>query len=329
MTDDDAKQRHDGDGKDEPVAEDEARDEDATSATSADDEADAKATDAADDDEPEVAEAARVEVAASAKAKAKADDDDAPAKTTDRSKRPVTISAEGLSKFYGQFAALSNVTFSVRRGTVAAFLGPNGAGKSTTMRILTGFLAPTKGKASVLGLDPTIAEQRRELAKKLGYLPESGPLYRDMTPFESLSFFADVRSLAKPTKRIEAVVDRCAIGSVLHKPIYKLSKGYRQRVGMAQALLHDPEVLILDEPTSGLDPLQIREVRELIRELGREKTLLLSTHILQEVEAMADEVVLISEGKIAFTGTKAKLTKDATVEQRFYELADKHQKEVA
>jgi ABC-2 type transport system ATP-binding protein len=246
-------------------------------------------------------------------------------------KRPVTISVEEISKFYGQFAALSQVTFSVRKGTVAAFLGPNGAGKSTTMRILTGFLAPTRGRASVLGLDPTHPEQRRQLAQKLGYLPESGPLYRDMTPYESLGFFADVRSLDRPTRRIDAVVERCAIGSVLHKPIYKLSKGYRQRVGMAQALLHDPEVLILDEPTSGLDPLQIREVRELIRELGREKTLLLSTHILQEVEAVADEVVVISEGKIVFTGTKAELTKDATVEARFYELAAKHEtkKEVA
>src|SRR5690606_16508823 len=151
------------------------------------------------------------------------------------------------------------------------FLGPNGAGKSTTMRILTGYLAPTDGKAAVLGLDPTVQAQRIELARRLGYLPENGPLYRDMTPFESLQFCAEVRRLDDVVKRIDRVVEQCDIRQVLHKPIHKLSKGYRQRVGMAQALLHDPEVLILDEPTSGLDPLQIREVRQLIRELGETK----------------------------------------------------------
>lgn len=243
-------------------------------------------------------------------------------------KRPVTISADGLTKTYGDFAAISKVTFDVRRGTVCAFLGPNGAGKSTTMRILTGYLAPTSGRAKVLGHDPTDAEQRRTLARKVGYLPEAGPLYRDMTPMESLMFFADVRALSEPTKAIERVTEQCAIGQVLYKPIYKLSKGYRQRVGMAQALLHDPEVLIMDEPTSGLDPLQIREVRELIRELGKDKTILLSTHILQEVEAVATEVVLISEGRIAFRGTKQELTEEGTVEERFLKLAG-GEKEVA
>jgi ABC-2 type transport system ATP-binding protein len=239
----------------------------------------------------------------------------------EKAERPITISANRISKFYGEFAALSEVTFQVRKGTVAAFLGPNGAGKSTTMRILTGYLAPTHGHAEVLGYDPAKPEQRRELAKKLGYLPENGPLYRDMTPFETLGFFADVRAVPSPTRRIETVVERCAIGSVLHKPIHKLSKGYRQRVGMAQALLHDPEVLILDEPTSGLDPLQIKEVRELIRELGKDKTLLLSTHILQEVEAVADEVVMVAEGRVVFTGTKAQLTEAGSVEEQFYRLA--------
>lgn len=236
-------------------------------------------------------------------------------------KRPITISAKRISKFYGEFAALTDVAFEVRKGTVAAFLGPNGAGKSTTMRILTGYLAPSRGKAEVLGHDPTDPEQRRELARKVGYLPENGPLYRDMTPFETLGFFADVRGVSKPTKRIDTVVEQCAIGSVLHKPIHKLSKGFRQRVGMAQALLHDPEVLILDEPTSGLDPLQIRDVRALIRELGKEKTLLLSTHILQEVEAVADEVIMVSEGRVVFSGTQGELTEKASVEERFYELA--------
>lgn len=239
----------------------------------------------------------------------------------EKAERPITISANRISKFYGDFAALSEVTFQVRKGTVAAFLGPNGAGKSTTMRILTGYLAPSHGHAEVLGHDPAKPDQRRQLAKKLGYLPENGPLYRDMTPFETLSFFADVRAVQKPTRRIETVVEQCAIGSVLHKPIHKLSKGYRQRVGMAQALLHDPEVLILDEPTSGLDPLQIRDVRELIRELGKDKTLLLSTHILSEVEAVADEVIMVAEGRVVFTGTKDELTAKGSVEQQFYELA--------
>src|SRR5690606_25272528 len=200
-------------------------------------------------------------------------------------------------------------------------------GKSTTMRILTGYLAPTSGRAAVLGFDPTDARQRIELARRLGYLPESGPLYRDMTPLESLTFFAELRKLDAARRHIDRVVEQCALQEVLYKPIEKLSKGYRQRVGMAQALLHDPEVLILDEPTSGLDPLQIREVRKLIRELGREKTILLSTHILQEVEAIADEVVFIYDGRIVFSGTKTELAKDASIEERFYELTDA--KEVA
>jgi ABC-2 type transport system ATP-binding protein len=241
--------------------------------------------------------------------------------------RPVTIKADRINKVYGQFAALRDVSFEVRRGTVAAFLGPNGAGKSTTMKILTGYLAPTSGRGEVLGFNPLDANQRIELARRLGYLPESGPLYRDMTPFESLHFFASVRKLDDVDAKVQRVVRRCSIESVLHKPIEKLSKGYRQRVGMAQALLHDPEVLILDEPTSGLDPLQIREVRQLIRELGKEKTILLSTHILQEVEAVADEVVFVHDGRIVFTGTKEDLKERGSIEERFYDLTDT--KEVA
>lgn len=240
--------------------------------------------------------------------------------------RPVTIAADGISKQYGDFAALSKVSFEVRQGTVAAFLGPNGAGKSTTMRILTGYLTPTSGKARVLGHDPSHAEERRTLARKLGYLPESGPLYREMTPFEALGFFADLRAVPRPLAAIERVVELCNVREVLHKPIYKLSKGFRQRVGMAQALLHDPEVLILDEPTSGLDPLQIRDVRKLIRDLGKTKTILLSTHILQEVEAVADEVIMVSEGRVVFAGTRDELKKDGTIEERFYALADREAK---
>lgn len=238
----------------------------------------------------------------------------------DVDERPVTIRADRLSKVYGDFAALHEVSFEVRKGTVAAFLGPNGAGKSTTMRILTGYLSPTSGRAQLVGLDPTDARARIELARRLGYLPENGPLYRDMTPHESLQFCAEVRGLDRVAQRIDAVVQQCALQNVLHKPIAKLSKGYRQRVGMAQALLHEPDVLILDEPTSGLDPLQIREVRALIRDLGRTKTILLSTHILQEVDAVADTVVFVHDGRVVFDGSVAALKEQGTLDEQFYRL---------
>lgn len=234
---------------------------------------------------------------------------------------PVAIRANKVLKMFGDFAALQDVSFTVREGTVAAFLGPNGAGKSTTMRILTGYLSPTSGAVELAGLDPSRPEERVQMARQLGYLPENGPLYRDMTPLESLRFFGAVRKLGSElSNAIERVVERCSLQSVLQKPIHKLSKGFQQRVGMAQALLHDPKVLILDEPTSGLDPLQIREVRTLIRELGKTKTVLLSTHILQEVEAVADEVVVIHEGRIVFADSRESLTKDAPLASRFYEL---------
>ncbi|MBZ5712627.1 ABC transporter ATP-binding protein [Nannocystis pusilla] len=247
------------------------------------------------------------------------------------SSRSVTIRAENLSKIYGDFAALHSVTFQVRKGTVAAFLGPNGAGKSTTMKILTGYLAPTAGRAEVLGFDPTHPDQRIEMAQRLGYLPENGPLYADMTPRETLEFVGRIRGLGSGLRSaIERVTRQCSIAEVFDKPVGKLSKGFRQRVGMAQALLHDPEVLILDEPTSGLDPLQIRDVRELIRELGRTKTILLSTHILQEVEAVASEVIVVGEGRLVFSGTLDELRAGGTVEQRFYALMDqKRRKEAA
>jgi ABC-2 type transport system ATP-binding protein len=234
---------------------------------------------------------------------------------------PVTIRANAVSKVYGDFVAVRDLSFEVRKGTVAAFLGPNGAGKSTTMKILTGYLAPSSGSVELLGKNPGVADQRIELARRLGYLPENGPLYLDMTPRELLGFFGEVRKLGDLEKAIARVVEQCAIADVLDKPIGKLSKGYRQRVGMAQALLSDPDVLILDEPTSGLDPLQIREVRGLIRELGQQKTILLSTHILQEVEAVADTVLMIHEGRIVFDGTVAELAEGGSIEARFYQLA--------
>jgi len=213
------------------------------------------------------------------------------------------IEAEGLCKYYGPFAAIEDVSFSIPRGQVVAFLGPNGAGKTTTMKILTGFLTPSKGRAFIAGID--VAKDRIAAARRIGYLPETGPLYPDMTPFELLRFFGTARGLPSSSlkSRIDEVVPACGIGDVLYKQISKISHGYRQRVGLAQALLHEPEILILDEPTSGLDPIQIRQVRSMIATLARTRTVLLSTHILQEVEAMASRIILIHEGRIPFDGS--------------------------
>jgi gliding motility-associated transport system ATP-binding protein len=231
------------------------------------------------------------------------------------------IEAIGLSKYYGDFAAIDEVTFQVRRGEVVAFLGPNGAGKSTTMKLLTGYLAPTAGVAKVAGHD--MSRNRLAASEKLGYLPENGPLYADMTPRSLLEFFADARGMspARKKERIDKVVDLCALGAVIGKAIGKLSKGYRQRVGMAQVLLHEPDVLILDEPTAGLDPNQIREVRETLRRLGEEKTLLISTHIMQEVEAIAKRVLFINEGRLVFDGTPGDLLADGrSLDEQFHRL---------
>ena len=231
------------------------------------------------------------------------------------------IEAEGLRKQFGQFLAVRDVGFSVSKGEVVAFLGPNGAGKTTTMRLLTGFIAPTRGRASIAGLD--VQENRHEVARRLGYLPENGPLYPDMTPLGLLKFFGSARGLgsARLRERIEVVVDQCSLSSVAQKPIGKLSKGYRQRVSMAQALLHDPDVLIMDEPTGGLDPNQIRGVRNLIRELGKTKTILVSTHILQEVEPIASRVLFIHDGRIVFDGPPAGMHADGrTLEEQFHHL---------
>lgn len=231
------------------------------------------------------------------------------------------IEAVGLSKFYGDFAATQNISFSVGQREVVAFLGPNGAGKSTTMKLLTGYLSPSQGSARIAGHD--MATDRLAGSARLGYLPENGPLYPDMTPRSLLEFFADARGLkgAHRQERINDVIERFDLKGVIGKAIGKLSKGYRQRVGMAQALLHEPDVLIMDEPTSGLDPNQIREVRNTIRTLGKSKTILLSTHILQEVEAMCSRVLFISEGRLKFDGTPAELTKSGrSLDERFSEL---------
>lgn len=230
------------------------------------------------------------------------------------------IEAEGLSKFYGPFAAARQIDFKVYEGELVAFLGPNGAGKSTTMKMLTGYLAPSEGVARIAGHD--MFSDRLAGSRHLGYLPENGPLYPDMTPLGLLDFFAEARGmeLAVKKQRIESVIELCDLGSVQQKAISKLSKGFRQRVGMAQALLHEPDVLILDEPTAGLDPNQIREVRNTMRRLRETKTILLSTHILQEVEAMADRVVLVNEGRKVFDGTVAELKKQGELDVAFHKL---------
>lgn len=234
---------------------------------------------------------------------------------------PAMIEAEGLRKQFDHFLAVRDVSFSVPRGQVVAFLGPNGAGKTTTMRLLTGFVAPTRGTARIAGID--VQADRIEVARRLGYLPENGPLYPDMTPVGLLKFFGAARGLGAGylRDRIGVVVDQCALASVASKPIGKLSKGFRQRVSMAQALLHDPEVLIMDEPTGGLDPNQIRGVRALIRELGKSKTILVSTHILQEVEPIASRVLFIHDGRIVFDGEpSAMIAEGRSMEQQFHHL---------
>lgn len=232
------------------------------------------------------------------------------------------IEASNLSKFYGDFAATRDVTFTVAPGEVVAFLGPNGAGKSTTMKLLTGYLAPSTGYARIAGFD--VATQRIDASKRLGYLPENGPLYPDMTPRSLLKFFGEARGMTRDQidQRMGEVISLCRLETVLGKPIGKLSKGYRQRVGMAQVLLHEPEVLILDEPTAGLDPNQIREVRKMIRTLGQTKTILLSTHILQEVEAMCNRVIFINEGRVVFDGTPTDFGADVrSIDEKFHELS--------
>jgi len=230
------------------------------------------------------------------------------------------IEAEGLTKYYGPFVATDNISFSIPQGQIVAFLGPNGAGKTTTMKMLTGYLAPSAGSARIAGLD--VHKERIAASKKLGYLPENGPLYLDMTPLELLEFFGEAREI-DPTmlkRRIDEVRDLCALHEVLEKPISKLSRGLRQRVGLAQALLHDPDVLIMDEPTAGLDPNQIRHFRDNIQKLGHDKTILISTHILQEVEVIADHVLFVHNGRLVFEGTADELKEGGSLEEPFYRL---------
>jgi ABC-2 type transport system ATP-binding protein len=206
------------------------------------------------------------------------------------------IQVQGLTKDYGRRRAIDDLTFHAKKGEILGFLGPNGAGKTTTMRILSGYMPPTSGVASIAGFD--IVEDSLEVRRRVGYLPETVPLYNDMTVWEYLTYMGDLRDVPNLDERVEEILEMVHLEARAEGYVGKLSKGMRQRIGVAQALLHQPEVLILDEPTIGLDPKQIIEVRNIITELGREHTVLLSTHILSEAQQLCDRVLIINQGKI-------------------------------
>lgn len=231
------------------------------------------------------------------------------------------IVVENLSKSYGQQKAVDQLTFRAEAGSIVGFLGPNGAGKSTTMKMLSGFLLPDSGTASICGFD--VVAQPMEVKRCLGYLPEHNPLYLDLYVKEALTFMADIYDVDHKNSRILQVIEQTGLGDEQNKRIGSLSKGYRQRVGLAQAIIHDPQVLILDEPTSGLDPNQIIDIRNLIIELGKEKTVLLSTHIMQEAEALCAQFVIISKGQLKANQSKSDLLRTnqgKNLEQIFSDL---------
>lgn len=223
----------------------------------------------------------------------------------------MSIEVKNITKRYGVQRALDDVSFSIKTGEIVGLLGPNGAGKSTMMKILTCFLPQTEGEARVCGFD--VITNPVDVRKKVGYLPETNPLYYDMYVREYLSFIAGIHKLGKKSKkRIDEIIDITGLGLEQNKKIVQLSKGYKQRVGLAQALIHDPEVLILDEPTSGLDPNQLIEIRNLIMEIGKSKTVMLSTHIMQEVEAVCSRIIIIDKGKIVANDSKTDIYKSHT-----------------
>jgi len=221
------------------------------------------------------------------------------------------IEIKNLTKKFGNTVILDNISLEVKKGEILGFLGPNGAGKTTTMKIITGFWSPSSGNIAIDGLD--VVEDSLKTRAKIGYLPETVPLYDDMRVYEYLKFIAEVRGIfgEEAKTRIREVVEACGLKKVLLKPIEELSKGYRQRVGLAQAIMHEPDILILDEPTTGLDPNQIVEIRDLIKKIGKEKTVIFSTHILSEVSATCDRAIIINNGKIVGEGTPAELVKKA------------------
>jgi ABC-2 type transport system ATP-binding protein len=221
------------------------------------------------------------------------------------------IEVKHLTKKYDQLTAVDRISFTVDKGEIIGFLGPNAAGKTTTMKMLTGYLTPTSGSATIAGFD--IAEKPIEIRRKIGYLAEHNPLYNDLRVSDFLAFIADMRNISRAHKKdkIKNIMRVCGLEKVMKQNIGQLSKGYRQRVGIAQAMIHDPEILILDEPTSGLDPIQIVEIRDLIKQLGKEKTVIFSTHILAEVEATCSRVIIINEGHIVGSGTVEELQNKA------------------
>ncbi len=222
-----------------------------------------------------------------------------------------SIIVENLTKKYGDDKAVDNISFQVQPGEIVGFLGPNGAGKTTTMKIITCYMAPTQGSITVEGYKAS--QDPEEIKRKIGYLPETNPLYMDMAIIDYLHFSAEIQGINRPDipHRIKEMVEVCGLGLERHKKIGELSKGYKQRVGLAQAMIHEPSVLILDEPTSGLDPNQIIEIRKLIKHLGKEKTVILSSHILSEVEATCDRILIINKGKIVADGTSETLRHQA------------------
>jgi ABC-2 type transport system ATP-binding protein len=228
------------------------------------------------------------------------------------------ISVRNLTKTFGRTVAVDDITFDVSKGEVLGFLGPNGAGKTTTMRVLTCYLSPDRGSATLAGYD--VQDESLEVRKRVGYLPESAPLYQDMDVVSYLGFVADVRGIPRTEipGRIHKMIDTCGLEKVLGRDVGELSKGYKQRVGLAQTLIHDPDILILDEPTTGLDPSQIIEIRGLIKEIGKERTVILSTHILPEVEATCSRVLIINEGRIVASGTPQELQAIAGGEDTIY-----------
>jgi len=217
------------------------------------------------------------------------------------------IELQNIVKDYGSLRAVDNINFSIKEGEILGFLGPNGAGKSTTLKMITCYLTPTDGNIQIK--DYNVYEHSKEIRKLIGYLPEHNPLYLEMTVFDYLKFVSEVREISDADfkKVLTKTIKKCGLNEVISRPIKTLSKGYRQRVGIAQAIIHDPKILILDEPTVGLDPNQIIEIRELIKELGREKTLIISSHILQEVQAVCDRIVIINKGKIVAQGSTEEL----------------------
>lgn len=221
------------------------------------------------------------------------------------------IQVESLTKYYNDLCAVDQISFDISKGEIMGLLGPNGAGKTTTLQILTGFLRPTSGQIKVQ--DYSIDEDSLQIKKLLGYLPESAPLYHDMLVYDYLDYVANIRRLdsSKKISRIRQLADLCGISEVMHKTINELSKGFKQRVGLAHAMMDDPEILVLDEPTSGLDPNQIIEIRDIIKQIGQEKTVILSTHILSEAEATCDRIVIINKGKIVANDTTNTLKQSA------------------